>query len=45
MRLLEDCEDLHTILSDSLMEIGTKAIDKIFSKVNVYLYNFLQLEA
>ena len=39
MHLLEDCEELHTILSDALMEIGTKAIDNIFSKVNLRLYS------
>ena len=38
MHLLEDCEDFHTILSDALMEIGTKAIDNIFSKVNLHFY-------
>ena len=36
VRLLEDHEDLHTILSDALMEIGTIAIDNIFSKVNFH---------
>lgn len=38
VHLLEDCEDFHTILSDALMEIGTKAIDNIFSKVNLHFY-------
>ena len=40
VHLLEDHENLHTILSDALMEIGTIAIDNIFSKVNVYWYRF-----
>jgi len=31
--LLEDNEDIHTILTDALMETGTKAIDNILSKV------------
>ena len=40
MHLLEDHENLHTILFDTLMEIGTVAIDDIFSKVNIHLYRF-----
>ena len=46
VHLLEDCESLHTILSDALMEIGTIAIDNIFSKVNFQLYSafFLEIE-
>ena len=39
MHLLEDHENLHTILFDALMEIGTVAIDNIFSKVNIHLYS------
>jgi len=35
--LLEGHEDIHTILSDALMEAGTKAIDNILSKVNIHL--------
>jgi len=31
--LLEGHEDIHTILSDALLEAGTKAIDNILSKV------------
>ena len=33
--LLEQHESLHTILTDALMEVGTIAVDTIFSKVNV----------
>jgi len=35
--LLEGHEDIHTILTDALMEAGTKAIDNILSKVNIHL--------
>jgi len=34
--LLEGHEDIHTILTDALMEAGTKAIDNILSKVNIH---------
>ena len=34
--LLEEQENLHTILTEALMEVGTIAIDSIFSKVNQY---------
>ena len=33
--LLEQHESLHTILTDALMEVGTIAVDTIFSEVNV----------
>ena len=33
--LLEQHESLHTILTDALMEVGTIAVDVIFSKVNI----------
>lgn len=34
--LLEEQENLHTILTDALMEVGTIAVDSILSKVNQY---------
>ena len=35
--LLEGHDDIHTILTDALMEAGTKAVDNILNKVNVNL--------
>ena len=32
--LLEEHEDLHIILTDALMEVGTVSVDNILSKVN-----------
>lgn len=34
--LLEDYENIHIILTDALMEVGTVAVDSILSKVNVH---------
>ena len=31
--LLEDYENIHSILTDALMEVGTAAVDNILSKV------------
>lgn len=45
--LLEQRENLHIILTDALMEVGTTAIDSIFSKVNVrsmYIINIMHLQ-
>ena len=34
--LLENYENIHIILSDVLMEVGTAAVDNILSKVKVH---------
>ena len=34
--LLEDYENIHIILTDALMEVGTVAVDSILFKVNVH---------
>ena len=34
--LLEDCENIHIILTDALMEVGTAVVDNILSKVNLH---------